>query len=219
MKKEIAKPVTPMNLDAIKDVVSKARPGAWKTLSYIYGRYEHHIVVCTKNNGIRFKVNYNNTKIAKFTKAVREASSKEDMVKIAKIYAKFRPSEIDCLAKNIKKLLADKAADIKAKEAIYDSKPRKTTAIRDTKYPFIIYAQNDNILLEGFETFAYNFKSGAEEKPTFEVYHVDGDVTYKLIPENETDREELGKIITASKSSAARSVIYRFNIKNIVSIK
>lgn len=201
-------------------------PGTWRDITYIGARapYEGDIeAIITITRNVRF-CKHGNTKIAKFEKAVRDASTIEDLVNVSIEYDKMDAYHKACVSDHIIAILNSKKDAIKKGEefGVTDKKAALTRIASERHY--LIYCKNDAVLLQLHNSFKKNIKTGEYVKPIIRYFLKKGDEVKELVGTSPAALAKLDTIRSkvlvkagkdmSSKPTAVRSI----HIENVIDI-
>lgn len=201
-------------------------PGTWRDITYIEARapYEGDVeAIITVTRSVRF-CKHSNTKIAKFEKAVRDASTIKDVVDVSIKYDAMDTYHKSCISEHIVAILNSKKDAIKRGEefGITDKKAAPTRIASER--PYLIYCKNDSVLLQLHSSFKKDIKTGEYVKPIIRYFLKKGDEIKELVA---TTPEALAKLSairsrvlvkTGKDMSGKPTAVRSIHIENVIDI-
>ena len=216
------KPLTKEEIMAIID----PNPGTWRDITYIEARapYEGDVeAIITVTRNVRF-CKHGNTQIAKFEKAVRDASTIKDVVDVSIKYDAMDTYHKACISEHIVAILNSKKDAIKRGEefGVTDKKAAPTRIASER--PYLIYCKNDSVLLQLHNSFKKDIKTGEYVKPVIRYFLKKGDEVKELVGTSPAALAKLAAIRsrvlvkTGKDMSGKPTAVRSIHIENVIDI-
>lgn len=217
----------PLTLEEIKTKVNKMRRG-FHDVEFINGEpiaIEGGRLIVTTRMSYRFSLNYAKNNIIRFEKAVYQASTKEQVETLDKLYNILSPAQRECVSKRAINEYEAKKKAVAERTILVVSKRGSVERKHDTECPNIIYAENGSTLLTCYKSFQYDVHRGEYRRPETHVYVVrDSGVVTELLATDPKLIDLLEKIETKSKALAGKakaskpSLVYTPKVGKILAI-